>query len=129
MSSNSSVQVSTTDRFEAEVRQLGKRYRRIRLDIQPVIEQLESGELPGDQIPGVDYLLFKVRVRNSDAQRGKSGGYRVIYYLKTAAQILLVTLYSKSDKSDMTAAEIREILARVESQFNHPEHTSEDSHD
>jgi len=129
MSSNPSVQVSTTDRFEAEVRQLGKRYRRIRLDIQPLIEQLESGELPGDQIPGMDYLLFKVRVRNSDAQRGKSGGYRVIYYLKTTAQILLVTLYSKSDKADITAAEVREILTRVEAQFNHPEDTSEDSHD
>jgi mRNA-degrading endonuclease RelE of RelBE toxin-antitoxin system len=129
MSSNPAVQVSTTDRFEAKVRQLGKRYRRIRLDIQPVIEQLESGELPGDQIPDMDYLLFKVRVRNSDAKRGKSGGYRVIYYLKTAAQILLVTIYSKSDQSDITAAEIREILTRVEAQFNHPEEIFEDSHD
>jgi mRNA-degrading endonuclease RelE of RelBE toxin-antitoxin system len=129
MSSNPAVQVSTTDRFEAKVRQLGKRYRRIRLDIQPVIEQLESGELPGDQIPDLDYLLFKVRVRNSDAKRGKSGGYRVIYYLKTAAQILLVTIYSKSDQSDITAAEIREILTRVEAQFNPPEEISEDSDD
>ena len=38
MSINIPIQVSTTDRFESEARQLGKRYRRIRLDIQPLIE-------------------------------------------------------------------------------------------
>lgn len=129
MSSNLPIQVSTTDRFEAEVRQLGKRYRRIRLDIQPVIEQLQAGELPGDQIPGMDYRLFKVRVRNTDAQKGKSGGYRVIYYLQTADQILLVTLYAKSDKSDITAVEIREIITRTETQFNPPDDIAKDFHD
>lgn len=110
MSINPPIQVRTTDRFESEVRQLGKRYRRIRIDIQPIIEQLESGELPGDPIPGMDSILFKVRVRNTNIQKGKSGGYRIIYYVKTEDQILLVTIYSKSDKPDIPATEIREIL-------------------
>jgi mRNA-degrading endonuclease RelE of RelBE toxin-antitoxin system len=126
MSIDSPIQVTVSDslfetlreRFAAEIRQLAKRYRRIRLDIQPVIDQLEAGELPGDQIPGMDYTLFKVRVKNSDAQRGKSGGYRVIYYLKTATQILLVTIYSKSDKSDITAVEVQEIITRAETEFS-----------
>ncbi len=113
MSINPPIQVTFSDRFESEIRKLGKRYRRIRLDIQPVIDQLASGELPGDQIPGMDYILFKVRVKNSDIQKGKSGGYRLIYYLKTEAQIRLVTLYSKSDQADISAAEIREILSRA----------------
>jgi mRNA-degrading endonuclease RelE of RelBE toxin-antitoxin system len=121
MSINPPIQVTVSDRFESEIRKLGKRYRRIRLDIQPVIDQLAAGELPGDQIPGMDYILFKVRVKNSDIQKGKSGGYRLIYYLKTEAQILLVTLYSKSDQADISAAEIREILTRAEAQFNSPD--------
>ena len=91
MSINPPIQVRTTDRFESEARQLGKRYRRIRLDIQPIIEQLKSGERPGDQIPGMEYLLFKVRVKNSNIQKGKSGGYRVIYYVKVEDKILLLT--------------------------------------
>lgn len=74
MSINPPVQVSTTAYFDSAIRQLAKRYRRIRIDVQPVIEQLEAGELPGDQIPDIGYSVFKVRVRNSDAQRGKSGG-------------------------------------------------------
>jgi mRNA-degrading endonuclease RelE of RelBE toxin-antitoxin system len=118
MSSNPPVQVRVSDRFASEVRQLAKRYRRIRIDIQPMINQLESGELPGDQIPGMNYTLFKVRVKNSDIQKGKSGGYRIIYYLKAEAQILLVTIYSKSDQADIVADEIREIITRAEAQFN-----------
>jgi len=118
MSIDPPVQVRVSDRFATEIRQLAKRYRRIRLDIQPVIYQLEAGDLPGDQIPDMDYTLFKVRVRNRDAQRGKSGGYRVIYYLKTATQILLVTIYSKSDKSDIAAADVREIITRAEAEFS-----------
>lgn len=117
MSINPPVQVTFSDRFGRDVRRLGKRYRTIRLDIQPLIEQLESGVLPGDQIPDVDYTVFKVRIKNSSIQKGKSGGYRVIYYLKTHDQILLVTMYSKSDQSDITAAEIREILTRAEAQL------------
>jgi mRNA-degrading endonuclease RelE of RelBE toxin-antitoxin system len=116
MSISPPVQVTFTDRFENDIRRLGKRYRRIRLDIQPLIEQLESGELLGDQMSGMDYAVFKVRVRNSSTQKGKSGGYRVIYYLKTRDQILLVTIYAKSDKADITATEVREILVRAEAE-------------
>ena len=92
MSINPYLRVSISDRFESEIRQLGKRYRRIRLDIKPIIEQLEAGELLGDQVPNMDCDLFKVRIKNSDARRGKSGGYRIIYYLKTEDRILLVTI-------------------------------------
>ena len=68
----------------------------------------------------MDCDLFKVRIKNSDARRGKSGGYRIIYYLKTEDHILLVTIYSKSDKADVPATEIRELIKRAESE------TSED---
>ncbi|NMG56935.1 type II toxin-antitoxin system RelE/ParE family toxin [Geitlerinema sp. P-1104] len=118
MSTNSPVQVLVSDRFIREIRQLAKRYRGIRLDVQPIIDQLEAGELPGDQIPGIDYTLFKVRVQNRDARRGKRGGYRIIYYLKTERQRLLVTIYSKSDKSDISTAQVCEIITRSELDFN-----------
>ena len=125
MSIDPPVQVTFSNRFENDIRRLGKHYRRIRLDIQPFIERLESGELPGDQIPGMDYTVFKVRVKNSSVQRGKSGGYRVVYYLKTRNQILFVTMYSKSDQSDITATEVREILTRAEAELTDSEGIAE----
>ncbi len=128
MSINPPIRVTTTDRFDARIRKLGKRYRSIRLDIKPIIEQLESGELPGDQIAGVGYDLFKVRVKNSNNQKGKSGGYRIIYYLRTEHHVMLVAIYSKSDEADIGIAEIREILTRSEAQLkleNTPEEMPE----
>ena len=118
MSINPPITITTTDRFDAKIRKLGKRYRSIRLDILPLIEQLESGKLPGDQIPGIEYTLFKVRVRNNNIQKGKSGGYRVVYYLKTEERIMLVTIYSKSDESDVTIAELRGILTNAEKKLS-----------
>jgi mRNA-degrading endonuclease RelE of RelBE toxin-antitoxin system len=108
------IQVSASPTFNRNLRALAKKYRSIRYDIQPIIEQLEQGELPGDKIPGIGYTVFKLRVRNSDIQKGKSGGYRVIYYLKTETEIILATIYSKSALSDVSNHVIEEAIAQYE---------------
>lgn len=81
-----------------------------------MIEQLEQGELPGDQIPSIGYTVFKLRVRNSDIQKGKSGGYRLIYYVKTATAIILLTIYTKSEQVDMAVKDIQSIIKDYEQQ-------------
>ncbi|MGF1522289.1 MAG: type II toxin-antitoxin system RelE/ParE family toxin [Leptolyngbyaceae cyanobacterium] len=110
------IKIQVTPEFKRSVRQLAKRYRHIRSDIQPVINELQSGKVLGDQIPGIRYTVFKVRIKNRDIQKGKSGGYRFIYYLKTSTNILLVTLYSKSDQGDITAGTINQIVTDFENQ-------------
>jgi len=110
----SPIQIDLTPRFKRDLRELAKRYRSIRSDLQPLIDQLQAGELPGDRIAGVKYPVFKVRLKNSNIQKGKSGGYRVIYYLKTAQAIILTTIYSKSDLSDVSDETIEEAIAQYE---------------
>lgn len=102
--------VQFTPEFKRNLRTLAKKYRHIRDDVAPVIEALQAGEILGDQIPGVGYTLFKVRVPNSDSAKGKRGGYRVIYYLRTTVNIVLVTIYSKTEQADVSAAQIRRIV-------------------
>ncbi len=114
MLNNSAIEVEVSEKMKRDLRILSKRYRYIRSDVQPIIEELQAGEMPGDQVPGVGYSIFKVRIKNSDIQKGKSGGYRLIYYLKTAEKIILITIYSKSDQADVTANEIRLIIAEQE---------------
>jgi mRNA-degrading endonuclease RelE of RelBE toxin-antitoxin system len=114
MSEPSFIRVEVAPTFNRNLRTLAKKYRTIRNDIQPVIEQLEQGELPGDQISGIGYAVFKLRVRNSDAQKGKSGGYRLIYYMKTATGIILLTIYTKSEQADIAADDIRSIITEYE---------------
>jgi mRNA-degrading endonuclease RelE of RelBE toxin-antitoxin system len=102
--------VEYTPEFKRNLRQLTKRYHHIRDDIQPIIDQLAAGDKPGDQITGVHAEVFKVRVRNSDAGKGKSGGYRIIYQVKLGESIILITIYSKSEQADVSAGEIRKII-------------------
>ncbi|MEK0181454.1 type II toxin-antitoxin system RelE/ParE family toxin [Microcoleus anatoxicus] len=114
MSEQPLIQVEAAPTFTKNLRNLAKKYRSIRNDIQPVIEQLEQGELPGDRISGIGYDVFKVRVRNSDIQKGKSGGYRLIYYLKTENGIILLTVYTKSAQADIPADELTGIILEYE---------------
>ncbi|PKL59523.1 MAG: addiction module antitoxin [Methanomicrobiales archaeon HGW-Methanomicrobiales-4] len=93
---------------------LAKKYRNIRSDIQPAIEQLQEGMVIGDQISDIGLPIFKVRAINKDIQKGKSSGYRLIYYKKTRTKIILVTIYSKLDQSDISPKEIRSIVHEFE---------------
>ncbi len=108
------IRIEFTPTFKRNLKALAKRYRHIRSDVQPVIEQLQSGMLLGDQVPGVGYTVFKVRVRNQDIQKGKSSGYRMIYYLKTDDNIILITIYSKLDQGDISPQRIRQIINDVQ---------------
>lgn len=110
------VQILVTPEFKRSLKLLSKRYRHIRSDVQPIIDQLQSGEIMGDQIPNIPYTVFKVRIKNSDNQKGKSGGYRFIYYLKTSITIVLVTIYSKSDQEDIAINRLKQIIESFQPQ-------------
>ncbi|MFN7350666.1 MAG: type II toxin-antitoxin system RelE family toxin [Dolichospermum sp.] len=116
-----SIEIAITPRFQRDLRELAKRYRSIRSDIQPLIDQLQAGEIPGDRIAGIKYQVFKVRIKNSTIQKGKSGGYRVIYYLKNAQGIILTTIYSKSDLTDVSNEIIEQAIAQYEEENNIPD--------
>ena len=107
------IELVFSDEFKTRLRTLLKRYRSIRTDIQPLLNELQSGNFIGDQIPGTGYTVFKVRLKNSDIQKGKSGGYRVIYQLRGDTYILLVVIYSKSDQDDIPANQICDIIDRT----------------
>ena len=101
--------------FKAAAR-LQKRYKHVHDDAEALADRLEAGELPGDRVKDVADPVYKVRVKNRDVQHGKSGGYRVIYYLETDEQIVMITIYSKSDQCDIPAAAIRQLIADYERQ-------------
>jgi hypothetical protein len=65
-------------------------------------------------VPQVRYEVFKVRAKNSDARKGKSGGYRLIYYIKSGSEVVLVTVYSKTEQADIAPEDIRQIILELE---------------
>ncbi len=83
-----SVLIDLTPEYKQNLRYLSKRFRNIRSDVQPIIEQLQQRNFVGDAYGGLrlgiagigeEYIVYKIRVRNSSIQKGKSAGYRLIY--------------------------------------------------
>ena len=109
-SENLGKAVFFTHEFKRNLRQLAKKYRRIQADIQPILSGLQAGQLLGDHIPSTFVEIYKVRVRNSDSAKGKSGGYRIIYQKTQENKIILITIYSKTEQSDISPQEIQAIV-------------------
>jgi mRNA-degrading endonuclease RelE of RelBE toxin-antitoxin system len=67
------VQIDLTPEYKRNLRELSKKYRQIRLDTQPVIEQIQAGNFIGDRIPGMgeDYIILKVRVKTATSKKEK----------------------------------------------------------
>jgi mRNA-degrading endonuclease RelE of RelBE toxin-antitoxin system len=108
------IEVEEGIEFKKNIKELRKKYRSIKEDIKPLIQQLKSGETPGSRISGNKYPVYKVRVKNSDNKKGQSSGYRVIYYTITTEAILLTTIYSKSERANISNREIEDLIEQEE---------------
>ena len=74
------------------------------------MESLESNPLQGIALGN---NCFKVRLLISSKKTGKSGGARVITYVRIIdEQVVLISIYDKSEKSNITDAEIKSRLKK-----------------
>jgi mRNA-degrading endonuclease RelE of RelBE toxin-antitoxin system len=105
-----SFSVFYSHEFKRNVRKLLKKYPRLPDDLDEFIDRLQTGNIEGDLLQHVGCEVYKARIRNSDNKKGKSGGYRIIYYCKQDEQIFLVTIYAKSEQEDVSAQKIRSII-------------------
>jgi hypothetical protein len=77
-------------------------------------KELIANPQKGDVMPGCGGLR-KVRIADPKRQKGKRGGARVIYlHIPEAEQILMLDIYRKGEKDDLTTAEKKDLrqLAR-----------------
>jgi mRNA-degrading endonuclease RelE of RelBE toxin-antitoxin system len=108
------IRVVFSSFFIQVIKRLQKKYPHVLNDIQPLILQIEAGQTPGDRLQGLPYVVFKERVKNTDAAKGKRGGYRVIYYVKVAEVVIILTAYSKSEQADVSLDDVLRIIAEYE---------------
>ena len=111
-------EIYPTENFNKDIKYYIKKrkYKKIILDIKPILDDLEQGIFVGDEIAdlkiGNDNKTYKVRVVNSDTNEGKSNGYRIIYYVETEEKIIfLITIYHKKDEHRIPSKkEISELI-------------------
>lgn len=93
--------VDTAKAFDRESKRLTRRFPSLEADVEQLIRRLERGDRPGDRLIGIGYEAYKVRLPNRSARRGKSGGFRVIYHDKSSHLVLLLLIYSKTERADI----------------------------
>ncbi len=98
--------------FEKQLYRLSKKYRNIRADLEPITQELQTGKILGDRLIGfgANEFIYKLRIKNSNLKKGKSSGYRLIYFLRSETTIFLLTIYSKSEQQNITVNDLKAII-------------------
>jgi mRNA-degrading endonuclease RelE of RelBE toxin-antitoxin system len=115
------TKVIVSPEFQKDFKHLKRKYPAVNAEVRKLVLQLENDERLGDRIPDVGYEVYKVRLSNPSASRGKSGGFRVIYYVQLVDKLHLIAIYSKTEQVDISPDEIREFIENLD------EDESEDS--
>ena len=109
-----SYRATATDFFEKKIKNYSRKYRRIRKDYAEFLDVVEKDPYSGDRIQGCKGPVFKGRMACGDMQKGKSGGFRVMYLvLEQEKEIHLLTLYPKNERKTIDASEINQILLKA----------------
>lgn len=101
------MQIKTTDIFKKSFKKLYKKDKHLLSEYETLLQNLNSNPTLGTHISDGKY---KIRLKNSSNNKGKSAGYRVITYTKIKDTILLVYIYSKSDAETILDKRVDEIL-------------------
>ncbi len=100
--------VVSTQNFKKELKRLGKKHVSLFDDVLLLIDRLEIDPVQGTSLGN---NFYKIRLSVKSKGKGKSGGARVITFIKVVeTTIYLASIYDKSEKASVTADELKDIL-------------------
>ena len=103
-----SYSIETIPEFDKKLKKLAKKYKSIKKDFIVFLKGLQQNPTQGNNL-GND--IYKVRFAIAAKNKGKSGGARVITFVKLEDErIILLSIYNKDTITD---TEIQELLKQV----------------
>jgi mRNA-degrading endonuclease RelE of RelBE toxin-antitoxin system len=103
-----SYNIELSDHFKKEAKRLAQKYPSLKAELAKLFTELEENPALGKPLGN---NIYKIRLAIASKNRGKSGGARVISYVKvTNKAVLLFSIYSKGEKDAISDKEIRELL-------------------
>lgn len=115
------VIVRTTTNFKSEVKPLLKKYKSLASDLLKLEKELSENPRLGTHL-GKD--AYKIRLKISSKNKGKSGGARVISLVDSMVigfteqispeeiTVNLLSIYDKSDIANITDKELKDLIKR-----------------
>lgn len=103
--------VLTIPLFDKQSKRLAKKYSSLKYDLADLIKDLTTNPLQGSPLGN---NFFKIRIVITSKRKGKSGGARVITFVKIVqTTIYLTSIYDKSEKAAITAKELELIFNKI----------------
>lgn len=103
-----SYNVEVSANFKKEAKRLTKKYPSLKNELTELFAQLKENPTLGTPL-GND--IYKIRLAISSKNKGKSGGARVLSFVKVVqTTVLLFSIYSKGEVDNLTDKQIRELI-------------------
>lgn len=94
--------------FKKEAKRLIKKYPSLKIELAELFTKLEENPTTGTPL-GND--IYKIRLAIASKNKGKSGGARVLSFVKvTQTTVLLFSIYNKGEVDNLTDKEIKELI-------------------
>jgi mRNA-degrading endonuclease RelE of RelBE toxin-antitoxin system len=114
------VEIIITDIFKREAKKLIKKYRSLKSELVSFEESLTNNPQQGTLIAE---NVYKIRVSVKSKGKGKSGGLRIITYLRLLKKedgnitAYLLTIYDKSDLENLPEYQIEKMVSNIQAEF------------
>lgn len=103
-----SYNVELAENFSKELKKLIKKYPSLKTEIASLGETLQKNPFAGTHL-GND--VYKIRISIASKNKGKSGGARVITYVKIINNtVYLLSIYSKGEVDNISDEDIKKLL-------------------
>lgn len=103
-----SFEIMAIPPFNRQLKRLAKKYPSIGKDLKELGENLKENPIQGIAL-GQD--CYKLRLAISSKGKGKSGGARIITYVRIINEtVFLLTIYDKLEQENLSDKELSELL-------------------
>jgi len=103
-----SYKVSSIPLFDKQAKRLAKKFPSLKNDLAKLIDKLTTEPEQGKKLGN---NFFKIRLAIASKGKGKSGGARVITFVKVVkSTVYLAFIYDKSEKENVTDKELEQIF-------------------
>ena len=103
-----SYDISAIPNFKRELKKLAKKFPSLKDDFARLIKSLEEDPEQGKALGN---NCYKIRMAITSKGKGKSGGSRVITYVKVLeTTVYLLSIYDKSNKKNISDKELKQLL-------------------
>lgn len=103
-----SYKVIATEPFARKLKRLSKKYSSLLSDLSKLVKELELNPTMGISLGN---NCFKIRISISSKNKGKSGGGRIITFVKTKNEIIyLLDIFDKSEQANISSQELKLLI-------------------